>query len=116
MSIAVVEDWEGVLDSLEDAPDMREWVLQKYIPNPLLVETLGHKFHLRVYVVCIGTLSVFVYNNILMLIGAHRYDVNDLDDVYSHLTNTARSVEVWLTLTLTLTSTLALNPNPNYRI
>jgi len=28
-----------------------------------------------------------------MLIAAHRFDVDDLNDVYGHLTNTARAVE-----------------------
>ena len=92
MDIAVVRNWEEILDHLEDIPDIREWVLQKYIADPLLVEG-WHKFHLRVYVVCVGALNVYVYNDILMLIGAHEYNVSDLDDIYGHLTNTARAVE-----------------------
>lgn len=34
------------------APDLREWVVQRYIGNPLLVG--GRKFHLRAYVLCVG--------------------------------------------------------------
>ncbi len=37
------------------APDLREWVVQRYIGNPLLVG--GRKFHLRAYVLCIGGFS-----------------------------------------------------------
>jgi len=59
MDISVVRSWGGVLDSLESTNDVREWVLQRYIPRPLLVED-GRKFHLRVYVVCIGALRVRV--------------------------------------------------------
>ena len=92
MDIGIVKGWEEILDFLNESPDIREWVLQQYIHCPLLVEG-GHKFHLRVYVVCIGALSVFVYNNILMLIGAHKFNIDDLDDIYGHLTNTARAVE-----------------------
>lgn len=92
MDIAVIRNWEQVLDALEETPDVREWVLQKYIADPILVEE-WHKFHLRVYIVCVGALNVYVYDNILMLIGAHEYNVHDLDDVYGHLTNTARAVE-----------------------
>jgi tubulin---tyrosine ligase len=70
-NISIVRDWDGLLDALEDTPDMREWVLQKYLPNPLLVNR-GHKFHLRVYVLCVGALRVFVFEDILMLIAAHK--------------------------------------------
>jgi hypothetical protein len=45
-------------------------VLQRYIELPLLVG--GHKFHLRVYVLCDGALRVFVCDRILMLIEAHK--------------------------------------------
>lgn len=68
--IAIVREWDDLLDALESAPDMREWVLQHYLPNPLLVG--GHKFHLRVYVLCVGALRVFVFDDILMLIAAHQ--------------------------------------------
>jgi hypothetical protein len=69
--ISIVRDWQGLLDALESTPDMREWVLQHYLPNPLLVNQ-GHKFHLRVYVMCVGALRVFVFEDILMLIAAHK--------------------------------------------
>lgn len=91
MDIAVVDSWEGVLTALEEADHVREWVLQRYVERPLLVG--GHKFHLRVYVLCVGALRVFVYDRILMLIAAHKYDPSDLEDIYGHLTNTARAAE-----------------------
>lgn len=53
----------------------------------------GHKFHLRVYVLCVGALRVFVYEKMLILIAAHRYDLKDTDNIYGHLTNTARAAE-----------------------
>ena len=76
---------------MEENEDTREWVLQRYLDDILTV--FGHKFHLRVYILCVGALKVYVYDNILMLIAAHHYDKDNLDDIYSHLTNTARAVE-----------------------
>ncbi len=69
--ISIVRNWDDLLDALESTPDMREWVLQHYLPNPLLVNN-GHKFHLRVYILCVGALRVFVFEDILMLIAAHK--------------------------------------------
>ena len=89
--ISVLKNWDDILDNLEFVPDIREWVLQKYIEKPLLIK--GHKFHLRVYILCIGALKVYVFENILMLLAAHKYKLDDLDDIYRHLTNTARSAE-----------------------
>lgn len=63
----------------------------RYLPNPLLINK--KKFHLRVYVLCVGALKVYVFNKILMLIAAHKYDMSDLSNIFQHLTNTARSVE-----------------------
>ncbi len=93
--ISVVCEWGEVLSALETVPDIREWVLQRYIEPPLLCD--GYKFHLRVYVLCVGALQVYVFEEVLMLLAAHRYefdaDGHDWGDIYKHLTNTARGVE-----------------------
>ena len=34
-----------------------------------------------------------MFNQMLVLIAAHNYDADDTDDIYRHLTNTARAVE-----------------------
>jgi Tubulin-tyrosine ligase family len=44
--------------STPGAPDLREWVVQRYIGNPLLVS--GRKFHIRAYVLCVGTLHMIL--------------------------------------------------------
>lgn len=90
--ISLVRDWEQLLDALEAVPDQREWVLQHYLADPLTVSG-GHKFHLRVYVLCVGALRVFVFQDMLVLIAARPYRPDDLTDLYGHLTNTARAAE-----------------------
>lgn len=69
--ISIIQDWEDVLDTLEETEDMREWVLQEYLAKPLLINR-GYKFHFRVYVLCIGAIKVFVFDQILMLLAAHK--------------------------------------------
>lgn len=68
--ISIICNWDDVLDTLEATEDMREWVLQEYLAKPLLVNR-GYKFHFRVYVLCIGAVKVFVFDQILMLLAAH---------------------------------------------
>ena len=92
-NIVMCDDWKDIIDALDDMKEQREWVLQRYVEKPLLVLREGHKFHLRVYVLCVGALKVYVFNQMLVLIAAHNYDADDTDDIYRHLTNTARAVE-----------------------
>lgn len=93
LDIVIVQNFEDILEATENCPDMREWVLQRYISNPLTIG--GHKFHLRVYVLCVGALKVYVYggSGILMLLAAHEYHA-DTSDVYAHLSNTAKGAEL----------------------
>ncbi|CAH6720630.1 probable tubulin--tyrosine ligase Pby1p [[Candida] jaroonii] len=75
---------------------LREFIIQKYIP-PLVLSSYGNKkFHLRVYVVASGVLKVYVNNEILVLFADSPYGVveketEDDDDTYidmkGHLTN-----------------------------
>lgn len=93
LDIAIVHNFNDIVSVTEDCPDMREWVLQRYITNPLTVS--GHKFHLRVYVLCVGALKVYVYggSGILMLLAAHYYH-DDTSDTFAHLSNTAKGAEL----------------------
>jgi tubulin--tyrosine ligase len=75
------DDEDGVMD-------LREWVIQRYIDNPCLLDSCGsRKFHLRVYVLAVGDLKVFVYENILALFCQKSYDSSS-DELSSHITNT----------------------------
>jgi tubulin---tyrosine ligase len=78
------ENYDGSLD-------LREWVIQQYIDNPLLLPCYQkRKFHLRVYVIAVGNLNVYVYENILALFCLKSYNELDLEhkNLMSHITNT----------------------------
>jgi tubulin--tyrosine ligase len=72
MDISILSSYDELLDILEEKEDIREWVLQKYVKNPLLILNKSNKFHFRVYIVCIGALQVFLFNEILILIAANK--------------------------------------------
>lgn len=91
--IFVVRDFGSLADAVSAWPDVREWVLQRYVDRPLLFR--GTKFHLRVYVLAVGDLSVYVYDGILLLCSAVAYNREDISNQLSHITNTARQAGEW---------------------
>ena len=52
---------------------LREWVLQRYVPRPLLFE--GRKFRLRAYVLAVGALKVYFWDDVLLLSAQRPYPV-----------------------------------------
>ncbi|OJA10767.1 hypothetical protein AZE42_00319 [Rhizopogon vesiculosus] len=120
----IFEEFEGDSED-EDHPttdtsvvisQLRHFVLQEYIPCPLLLDPnekspsgsvlkssenlQGHKFHLRAYFVASGALKLFMYDRVLALFAAVPYvnptkregdnDVAPGDiDLAPHLTNTS---------------------------
>ncbi|KAH3662448.1 hypothetical protein OGAPHI_005700 [Ogataea philodendri] len=77
------EDENAVITS-----QLRHFIVQRYIANPLLLkEYENRKFHIRTYVLCVGKLKVFVYQRMLMLFSEHPYH-NDYTNIEGHLTNT----------------------------
>lgn len=53
---------------------LRHFVAQPYIDPPLLLPQLGNrKFHIRTYVVAVGSLRVYVYRHMLALFAAKTY-------------------------------------------
>ncbi|XP_029452661.1 probable tubulin polyglutamylase TTLL2 [Rhinatrema bivittatum] len=64
-------------------------IVQKYITNPLLIS--GYKFDLRIYV-CVTSfcpLTVYVYQEGLVRFATEKFDLDSLDNIYAHLTNTS---------------------------
>ncbi|TIB77109.1 TTL-domain-containing protein [Wallemia mellicola] len=72
---------------------LRHFVIQEYISNPLLIDPTGgkntfNKFHLRVYVLCVGSIKVYMPTSILALFASQSYKQPDEDQsLLSHLTN-----------------------------
>lgn len=71
--------------------DMRFFVVQEYLASPLLLPALERrKFHVRAYVLCLGSLQVYIHKNLLVLSSAVSYEPPTFDtlDLSRHLTNT----------------------------
>ncbi|KAF2236708.1 tubulin-tyrosine ligase [Viridothelium virens] len=77
--------------------DLRHFIAQPYISNPLLLASLSnppHKFHLRTYVVAVGALKVYIYRPLLALFAASSYrPPYESDELQRHLTNTCLQTE-----------------------
>ena len=73
----------------------KEFLISKYYGNPHLIK--GKKYDMRIYVLITGfqPLRVYLYNEGLIRIAADKYQLNidSLDNIYSHLTNTAINVK-----------------------
>ncbi|XP_044304586.1 probable tubulin polyglutamylase TTLL2 [Varanus komodoensis] len=64
-------------------------IVQKYISNPLLIS--GYKWDLRLYV-CVTSfcpLTIYTYEEGLVRFATEKFDLESLDNVYAHLTNTS---------------------------
>lgn len=80
------EDDENYDSDQEDLTQVREWVIQRYIHKPLLVNK--RKFHVRAYVLAKSNIQVYLYKDMLALFAMKDYDTSNLEDNLTHLTNT----------------------------
>lgn len=97
-----VEQLKRIFQAFEDEDEeetssgitsqLRHFVIQDYIFAPLLVapNLAARKFHLRVYVICIGGLYVYMHDDMLALFSDTEYapPTGDAQDLRGHLTNT----------------------------
>ncbi|KAF2745476.1 TTL-domain-containing protein [Sporormia fimetaria CBS 119925] len=79
---------------------LRHFIAQPYIHPPLLLTPPGaepdsgpRKFHIRTYVLAVGALKVYVYDDMLALFAARPYtppwsSPSDAENLKAHLTNT----------------------------
>ncbi|KAK4130997.1 sure-like protein [Trichocladium antarcticum] len=98
----IFDGWEVESDDEDEDDDdnnnittshLRHFVAQPYIHPPLLLpEFNNRKFHIRVYVLCLGSLSVYVYRDMLALFAAAPYSpptaATANTNLHAHLTNT----------------------------
>ncbi|XP_054828011.1 probable tubulin polyglutamylase TTLL2 [Eublepharis macularius] len=64
-------------------------IVQKYVTNPLLIS--GYKWDLRLYV-CVTSfspLTIYTYEEGLVRFATEKFDLESLDNIYAHLTNTS---------------------------
>ena len=83
-----VDELQSIFES-NDYDDIREWVIQDYIADPLLIDQ--RKFHIRAYVLAIGSLKVYLYDEMLTLFSLQEYPSDqtiDISDLAAHITNT----------------------------
>ena len=86
--------------SEDESLDLREWVIQEYMDKPLqLNKYQNRKFHLRVYVLAVGSIKVYVYEDILALFSLDPYDNSfkycdtETMNLKSHITNTCYQLD-----------------------
>ena len=85
------DDDNGIMTS-----QLRHFVAQPYIDPPLLMSpphpSAGRKFHIRTYVLAVGSLKVYVYKPMLALFAGKPYappsSEETAPDLSAHLTNT----------------------------
>lgn len=82
-----LEGGDGIMVS-----HLRHFVAQPYIHPPLLLDGDRRKFHVRVYVLAVGSLKVYVYRDMLALFAGKDYvapgGTEEEEDLDAHLTNT----------------------------
>ena len=118
--VAVVDGCAGLRRALEAIPEMREWVVQRYVDDPLLLPQrrrrrrrrkskkeeregkeggeeeqdppplVRRKWHVRTYALCVGALKVYSFGGMLALTAISGYEGAPLGDLDAHLTNTCR--------------------------
>lgn len=89
--IAVKSDYGAILDYIKNTKG-RHWVVQKYIENPLIIES--RKFDIRQWVLIEkwNPLTVWIYDESYIRFALQDYDPND-HSKFAHLTNNALTKE-----------------------
>ncbi|CAG8613146.1 7766_t:CDS:2 [Ambispora gerdemannii] len=65
---------------------LREWVIQRYISNPFLIN--NRKCHIRAYVLAVSNIKVYLCKDMLALFALLPYTPHEIQNTFSHITNT----------------------------
>jgi len=88
--VTVLSKMAEVVRCVSAATDIAEWVLQRYLPRPLLLK--GCKFHLRVYVLLTSCLNVYLYREgqVLSAVKPYKPAAHSTGEEahFAHITNT----------------------------
>lgn len=91
---AIFEDWEEASDGEDEqgvTSQLRHFCAQRYLERPLLLPQFQlRKFHIRTYVLAVGALSVYVFQDMLALFSGLPYQAPSAENAAHfkvHLTN-----------------------------
>lgn len=96
------DDSEYVDDNKVVISQLRHFIIQEYLLNPLLLSSVNNrKFHIRCYITCKGVMEVYVYDRMLALLAPtpfkcpkdNEYSPTNASDLECHLTNTCLQSE-----------------------
>eukprot|EP00667_Euglena_gracilis_P009969 EG_transcript_10139 len=85
IGIRVMQGVDDILEYVETHGEPGEWVVQKYIERPFLLE--GRKFDIRTWAVVDPNYDVWLWKEGVLRTASELYDPTDLDNDLSHLTN-----------------------------
>ncbi|MFZ5609725.1 MAG: hypothetical protein ACOY99_08950 [Pseudomonadota bacterium] len=76
-----------VLGDVASVPLGAEWMVQEYLDRPHLMN--GHKYVLRLYllITSVEPLRVYLYHEGFAKLASAPFDLDDVDNLFSHLTN-----------------------------
>ena len=94
--VTVVRTKDDLRSVVNEWSDVREWVLQRYVPRLLLLKEQRRKFHLRVFVVCVGALKVFLLTKYIAFFATESFGgggggsgAQAQEEDFTHITNAA---------------------------
>merc|ERR1712150_80553 len=90
--IEVHNNYGKIMDKVESKRKI-QWVVQKYIENPLLVK--NRKFDIRQWILITdwNPLTIWFYEDCYIRFAAQDYDKNDVENKFIHLTNNCVSTK-----------------------